>query len=454
MPPFRHPDFSKPGLILLFLLFAGLTGPSWAGGGAYPFGEIWTQVREKDPGLSAAGWERDAAILGEARAARQWLPRVFLEAKAYDTDDPALAFMSVLEERRIGPADFNPDNLNQPQGRFYGQGTLGMDFTLYGGGESGALKDSAAEWKKAKDWEWKGAVAERYDGLAETYAELLALARERRDLEELNGTLEKILGRYHIGSRDNPAGYSGLLGLRSLKNRLQGLLDRNRADEEGLRAGIRISAPALPADWRIREEAALSFLDRIFPGLEKAAAGGLPDSVEAAKAQARGMERLKSVQTAAFLPRVGLFAEGDFNQGDRASAASYSWGLYLKWNLFSPGNFGSERQAEDSALAAADRAEALLQESQSGKVREMEALGALRSNLALLDDSEGLLREQTKVVLGLYRDGAVGALSLAEVLSRRADLIGERLKVESGLAGAAASLAVQSGFKGGSDEAP
>jgi hypothetical protein len=51
--------------------------------------------------------------------------------------------------------------------------------------------------------------------------------------------------------------------------------------------------------------------------------------------------------------------------------------------------------------------------------------------LKIIRESEELLSEQTRIALRLFQDGAIGALALAEALNRRADLILDRVRLES-----------------------
>lgn len=435
-----------------FLLF-GLVGLGW---GVHPSGslgqtaptvafqDIWKQVRRDSPAIRAAEYGLKAAGIEADRAGAHWYPRLYLDARAYATNDPAQSFMSLLEERRISVADFSPASLNQPADRFYERGALVLDFPLFEGGGKQAMADSARKMRDAKGWENASAQTGEYVQLAGNYASLLALRDEREGVEKLRTQVQAILEHYNIGSKSNPVGYSGLLGLKNLRNRLLGLEAQDQAQENALKTEIRLKAKDMPADWVPSSVGTVDFLDRSLPENSRLKP---PPFVQAALSQAEAAEKMKAAKTAVLLPKVALFGEGTLNNGDRASATGYAAGVYLQWDLLDIPHFGAGDQAQAEADAAKAGAEVLRRQSSADWSQAQETQKALRTNLILMDDSSKLLEEQTETARNLFRDGSINALQLVEVLSRRADLISDRTQAELGLVRARASLAVNSGFQ-------
>lgn len=407
------------------------------------FSEIWGLVGRHSPELHAAEYELKAARIAENRAANHWFPRLYVDVRAYETDDPALSFMSVLEERQINSGDFAPFSLNQPQDRLYERGTLGMDLPLFEGGAKVAMAEASGKAREAKQAERDAASTAQYAQLAGSYGALLVLADEQENLAQLSDQVEGILKSYSIGSRSNPVGYSGLLGLKTLGNRLSGLQAQASAQQRTLKNQIGIQA-SLTGDWTLVAERAKDFLAQVLPPPSQAQE---PAFVRAAQRSAESMEKLQGVENARFFPKVALFGEGTLNGGDRSSAAGYVAGAYLKWDLLDAPNFGAEEQAADSAQAAYSRAESLRKKAQTDKVRAQENLEALKANLDLMDDSSRLLEEQTDTAKNLFKNGSINALQLVEVLARRTDLITSRAQAEMDLVQAQVSLALNSGFQ-------
>ena len=435
----------KKFIFLGFLLFSGFL-PLLAETAArtVTFNEIWSLVKKNSPKLRAADFDLKASQVAENRAGNHWFPRVYLDARVFGTNDPALSFMSILEERQIGIADFSPLALNQPLDKLYERGTLGLDFPIFEGGAKQSLADSAHKSREAKELEKEADTTGQYAQLAGSYATLLVLSDEEKNLGKLKLNVEEILKDYKIGSKSNPVGYSGLLGLKNLENRLAGLKTQSQARQNILKSQIGIQTQSLKGDWAPTPGKAKDFLDQVFPSMDKPQDSAF---VLAAQADADSLEKMKGMETARLFPKVALFGEGYLNGGDRSTATGYTAGAYLQWDLLNIPNIGADEQAADSWEAAKARAKLLKFKAELDSVQSSESLRALNTNLDLMDDSAKLLEEQTETAKSLFKNGSINALQLVEVLARRADLITNRTQAEMDLVQARAMLAVNSGFK-------
>jgi capsid protein len=114
-------------------------------------------------------------------------------------------------------------------------------------------------------------------------------------------------------------------------------------------------------------------------------------------------------------------------------------------NLLSPQDYGGATQAKKEAEAARLRAkEARATEvAQARQLTSQEAI--LRQNIKLLDDSLIMNQEQIYVSERLFVSGAINALQMAEILSRRADLISARYESETELIRTRAARFILSG---------
>ncbi len=427
------------GTLLVFIPIAALGQTR-----TIPFPEIWDQVKVHSPEIQGADHELKAAKAAETMAGNHWFPRVYAQAQGFATDDPAISFMSLLEQRAIAAPDLSTASLDQPLDKLYGRGTLGIDLPLFEGGGKEALAGSARKAREAKEWEKEGAQAGQYAKTAGDYASLLVLMEERRDLDLLKEKVLGILAHYGIGSRSNPVGYSGSLGLKTLDNRLTGLLAQNLAQWNSFKDRIETQCATLSGKWTPASERAQDFLQKVFTGTNKAQD---PAYVRAAQAGADALEKAKGAQSARLLPTVGLLGEGYLNTGDRATATGYMAGAYLRWDLLDVPNFGAEEEASEAAQAARSRSEALQRQARSQVVQARESLTALSANLDLMDQSSKFLDEQTDTAKTLFKNGSINALQLVEVLSRRADLIASRSQAQMGLVQAQVTLALHSAFQ-------
>jgi outer membrane protein TolC len=409
-----------------------------------PFERLWKGIATNAPALQAADEEALAAKAAAGRAKSHWAPRVYLDARAYRSDDPAMSFMSLLESREVESSDFAPSSLNHPVEKTYGQETLGVDWALFEGGARKAGADAASKIHQAKSYEATAIRSGLYAKTAGTYAALMSLEKEAADLGRLQSTVREMLDKYFIGAKSNPVGYSGLLGLKTLLNRLEGLQAEISAKKNSLQGDLTLQAGVLPKDWAIVPGPVVPFLDQALPMPSQMTS---PGSVLAAQAGAEAMEKMRGVETARFLPRVALFAQGSLNQGERAASHGYTAGAYLQWNLFEAGSFKAKEEAARRAKAAKAQAEALTLQTASDRVRATETLKALQTNMVLLDESEKLMEEQTRTAQTLFKNGSINALQMVEVFSRRADLVDQKARVEMEYAQAKALAVIQSGFE-------
>jgi outer membrane protein TolC len=411
------------------------------------FKQIWSKVVESGPLLKAAAEEEQAARIGATRASRHWYPRVFVTGRAFATNDPAISFMFTLGQRRIGASDFTPSLLNQPDSGFFEQGTLGVDLPLFEGGMKVAQARAAEKGAQAKAWESKAQNIAEYVRLAQDYAALLSLIEEKKQLLDLRVGVRGVMDHYSIGSKLNPVGYSGLLGLKSLVNRIEGLLTQNEATVQGRRSGIQSAAGDLPAQWRPKVDRTQEFLAVTFPS-PISGVGEVPAPVQAARLGAESLGEAHEGERARFLPKVGVFAQGDLYGGSRSTATSYTGGAYLQWDLLSASNFGALGEAGHRAAAAELRADALALKMQSDRGASAEGVRAAETSLKLLNESSELLSEQTQTARQLFRNGSINALQLVEVLNRRIDLLSTRRDAELSLAQAKAALFMTNASEG------
>ncbi len=387
------------------------------------FDEAWRLVKKNSAAVRAATQERQATEIGASRAEQLWLPRVYTELRAYSTDDPANSFMSVLNQRQIGASDLTPDALNHPSFGSYQRATLGVDLPLYEGGGRAAGARVAKSMADVRAHEQKATLQRQYLDLAKHYANMLALNSQAETLERLASTVNAIIQNYRIGAKSNPVGYSGLLGLKNLRNRLEAALAENRARYEGARQTIARMANELPQKWVPAQQ---SFNEFAAQYLADNGTDSISPQVEAQRSMAKAADDAVGAERARYLPRVGLFAEENMYAGDRDTATAHTVGIYLQWDLFSAQRSGVVDQSRLSAEAAQARAEAALQRSRIEAAAARRAQEALAKNIQLMDQSEGYLQDQTESARDLFNSGAINALQLVEVLARRVDLLQAR----------------------------
>jgi hypothetical protein len=408
------------------------------------FGEVWRKVSGTSAVQEGARLKIQSIEEGRSRARNQWLPKIYMDARYYQTNDPSGVFFGRLEQRKIEAADFGPDSLNGPGTQAFVRGSLGLDLALYEGGSKQAQLGMYDHMAVAAKMDASQTEVEQYAESALAYGSIVLIRTQKEKLKKLNDEIAKLIKGYQLGRVSNPVGYSGLLGLRSLANRVSGFTEqlnaRERSSCEALRAMGVDDISWIPESFDTR-----AFVDQylLMPPEAKVSPSYKSQSgVERAQAafQAARMEMAR------YRPRVGTFAESQVFNGSRDTATGYTAGLYLQWSLFDPSDRRKYQEAKLNSLAMEKFTQASIQQEDAELKGLAAAEGALRSTLAHLDDSDRLLSEQIRVSSTLFKNGSINALQFVEILNRRTDLISQQSEAEINLLKTAAEQVQRSRF--------
>ena len=379
----------------------------------------------------AANESSSASTIEKERSAKHWLPQVYFSGQSFLSNDPGAALFGKISEREIKSSDFMPDALNHPASSIYSKAALGLSVPLYEGGQKIAMNKAYSFMNEAKISEEKSVQNEFYSEVVKNYLVTKNLTLEKSELNKINENIDSVISKYQIGNKSNLLGYSGLLGLRSLKNKISALLIENSAKnistnsalkELSGKNGVLIFSGNSSLHSLINEY--LSFSENQYIPSNK---------VQSFFENAKSAKEVIDAEKSRNLPRIGLFGEGYAFNGDRALGKGFTTGIYLNWNLFSPNDYGTEMEATHKSKAAQYFAEASMQKEKMEYLGLKEALEATKKSLVLLDESENYLEEQTKISHTLFKNGLINALQYVEVLSRRVDLIKSKRNAENEL---------------------
>jgi len=386
------------------------------------FDRIWEAISERSPALRSEVAEASAAEVRLLRANRHWLPKVSLGAGLVSTNSPNLFLFSSLGSRGLQSSDLNPSVVNFPERQSFITGSLNVDLPIYEGGSSAASARAAGLLQQSQELSKKARFNEVYADFVKQYSLVLALRKESKTISELDVKLKNLIDRYRVGSRDNPVGYSGLLGMKSLLNRLKGLASANEAEMESLMKALSIESGLKDLELvKFRASDAVTVASEKLQLTTQTTGQDLRASSMRVSAQA--YSELAGAEKARWLPRVGLFATESLVSGPRNTGFSLDFGGYLQWQIFDGKNLGAYREASLRATASDLRAEEFTERSRISKFNSAQNLKALLGSLDLLKSSQTFTIDQTQVTEKLFRNGSVNALQFSEVLSRRVDLI-------------------------------
>lgn len=428
--------------VFALIVLSALVLPFMAAAETLSLSEVWRGVREQSAIQEGSRLKTQSVEEGLSRAERHWLPKVYLNAQTYRTNDPGGAFVGLLEQRKLRSQDFSPELLNQPDSLTFTRGALGIDLALYEGGMKQAQVEVYAHLTVAERLQAAQIQIEEYAQTCLSYGSIAVLQRQRAKLERLSSELTSLIRNYHLGQKSNPVGYSALLGMKSLANRVAGIVDQFHAQENAAYGALR-EMGVKSQDWSPKSFDAKTFTDLYLANTIGPASYKTQADAESAKA----LTHASRMERARYLPRIGAFAESYVFNGSRDTASGYSGGLYLQWNLFDSADYGKYAEAKLAALANEKFNEASAQRENVEREGLQEAEKAIRSNLARLNDSDGLLAEQVRVSSTLFRNGAINALQFVEILNRRTDLIAQQSDAELSLLKAASEKVKRSKFE-------
>lgn len=391
-----------------------------------PFKQIWEEIFKTSPGFKAAQYEYESAEEAKYRAARHWFPRIYVDVRSYQTNDPGQSFIGLLEQRSLQASDFNPDTINHPEAEIYSRGALGLDLPLYEGGMKASQFSLQTHLSTSQINEANNVRAEQYAEVAKSYGSIGHLDQQREKLVSIKQIIERVLKSYQIGVRSNPVGYSGLLGLRSLNNRIAGLIIQYQAQVNAYYFAIE-EMGFKSKKWTPVFEDSISFANKYF----KSSNDKSSFKVASLKERALVAQESAEMEKSRFRPRVGAFAETYVFSGERDTANGYTVGLYLQWSLFNPSDYGINKESKLKSMAAEKYSEAVEQKENAEKKSLDQSISALTQNISLLEEGHKILIEQTQVAENLFRNGSINALQFVEVLNRRVDLI--TLQADAGL---------------------
>ena len=409
------------------------------------FASAWNKINEGSAAQESSRLQTESLTESQARVSRHWLPKVYLDAKSYQTNDPGASFFGLLEQRSIKQPDFTPDSINHPDSHIYTRGALGLDLALYEGGMKSSQVDLFKHSVAAQQNLTSQIQIEQYSAVGLSYGSLAVIEQQKTRLQALSSEISRMIKSYQLGSKSNPVGYSGLLGMKSLANRISGLL--NQYDAQSKSHYVVLNELGLKdQSWSPENIDSNTFVTRYFSTSSKQGESVASYKIESAKETVKASEEMANMEKAKFLPRVGVFAETIVFNGNRDTANGYNAGLYLQWSLFDPSDYGSLKEAKLKSMAAAKYSEASGSQERAERAALNESLKALRQNIELLNDSYKLLVEQSKMTETLFKNGSINALQIVEILSRRTDLIAQQGEAELGLIKAGAEVVTKQKF--------
>ncbi len=393
------------------------------------FQDLWKQIQSKSEYLKSQEAQIELSKLEKERANRHWLPNVKMGASIFNTNDPGGVFFNNLGQGAITQKDFDVNTLNNPGTEQYTYGQITVELPLYEGGMKAGASKMFDDMYKASKTEFSYHKSNEYTSSLNDYVTIARIKYTQSQLTEVKDQLKNLIDKYSLGSKKNPVGRSGLLGLKSVLKRIDVTQQGLTADKEH-----RIEILSYKSQSNLSQIESIKDVKKYLKRhLNIDYSKDESSLLKANKLKVKALGSTVNMEKARYLPRVALFATQNQYHGNRDDNSTQYIGVSLQWALFDPDNYGRKAEASQRVVAKQRALEEGARKEAAYKNSLKKSLLRLENALTDVDKSADYLAEQVTLSFGLYKRGSLNALQLAEVLNRRIDLEVNKLNLEQKL---------------------
>lgn len=383
------------------------------------FPKIWEMVYTHNPLFEIIDYEIQSSFEKAKRNSRHYLPIITLDSKIYFSNDPANQFFQYLNQAKVKSSDFQISNLNSPSDNYFYNTEIEAYLPIYHGGYFSALQHASEysnialknknEYKKIK----------KYNEILFNYANLILLNDLEFSIINIEKYTNKKISNYNIGKKSNLLGYSGLLTLKSIKNKLDILLKEISTDIKNTKNYLNIMSGIQSIEW---ETSSISFenLIKIYSNPTKMEKYSYQAKAEISHANA--LKEQSIVERSQYLPKIGFFAKENLFYGSRGFNSTYFAGINFKID-FSPTSYGSDNEYNILSNSHKKAAEEILLNDNYLIKKSTENIDLLYKKIDIINNEENILNEQIEVLEKLYKNGNINIIQIAELINKKSDII-------------------------------
>lgn len=379
-----------------------------------------------NPGLKAAGSQVDAAQAGVVKSRSGFLPKVTISETWSRSDNPLMALGTKLNQEIVGPADFNPAVMNNPEPLSNYNTRLSMMQPVFNGGkeylgrkQARLASDAAVQDLHRTKQETVFNVIKAYYGvlLAKEYRKVAA-----QSLETSSANVKLAEARFKAGA----VLQSDLLRARVQESEVKEMATRA---ESGVRLATANLNFAMGVDQE-REYGVSGVLAEKNQQPDLAAAlgsalGNRPD-LAALDLNRKNAEASVSQARTDFVPSLNLMGQVDWNSNQIAGDDAKSWAIMavLQWNIFD-GMVSTSNVRQASATAS--RMRSLEEQMKAGvQLQVKQAYYNHQASLDRISATSSSVQEAEEGFRIVQKRYEVGMTTLVDVLGAESALIRAR----------------------------
>lgn len=367
-----------------------------------------------------------ASEANKESAKKHWLPTLYIDTSAFQTNDPAQSFTGKLYQRAIRQSDFEPSAVNATKSNQFMRSTLGVNLSLYQGGAGQAQAEMASHDALAKKYNLKQTELEQYSYATATYIALVILKEQKIKLQNITKNINNILQNYSLRNQKNQIGYSGYLILEASYNKSKSFIIDNEEKTHALYASLRDMGFISAEKWQVADFAPQNnFQNYLNKYLTINSVNNLVADysykTSALKAEVDASKNYATIENAKNLPQLNLFAENYVFNGARDTRNGYSAGVNLRWNFYDPLTF--DNKAINSNNIKASRHQYLAyQQQEKSEIEYLDAqIKSLKEAVILSLKNDELMYKNILLSQDLFRNGAINASNLSDAIMKYLD---------------------------------
>ncbi|BBH52237.1 TolC family protein [Fluviispira sanaruensis] len=391
------------------------------------FPKIWEQIVIYSPENKYINYMKMSSDKSIDRQNLYWLPGLYLNSQLISTNDPTLTFMNYLGEGQVKQDDFIPSRLNSPSNNVFTSTQAGLDYLIYDGNTRSSYLNAQRHVSKSLEYEKKSELMNLYVRALREYTKILVADEFYRELKDIQNNIDSIINNYRVGEKSNPVGYSGYLSLKSALNKVLIFKQDCVLNLKNSKIVLNLMAGIDKKDWNNPTITADNFTSMYFFN---------PDnSINSYKYLAE-LENLSvirekiNVEEAKYLPKIGVFSQANIYSGERDTNTSYTFGLYIKFNL-SASDFGSAEEIELLAKSKEEASKIIYLSQKIINDSSNENSITIKNKIELIQKSEEILNEQIKVIGKLFKNGNASVAQISELYIKKIDLLANKFSLKN-----------------------
>jgi len=409
----RNLIYLSAKIVIFFYLFANSAHAK-----IVALNDVVAEIMKNSNSIKSSEYSLNASENEALKAQKHWLPTLYIDSSAYQTNDPTKTFIGNLYQRSVRASDFNPSAINKINSAKYSKSSVGVNLPIYQGGSGVAFDAMTKNLVESKRYDLKQVEIDQYSYVVSTYIALVALVQQKIKLEKIAKNIDEILKKYALRDKKNQIGFSGFLILQASENKAKSFIIDNQEKTQALYTNLKVMGFESEAVWNVENGEFEEYIEKYLK-LENVENSSFKTSALKAKVDASKNEEI--IDNAKNLPQLNLFAENYVFKGNRSTQNGYNAGLNLHWNFFDPFTYNNREIASNNTNAS--RHQYLThQQNEKAEIEYLNSqINSLHEATKLAYKNDELMFKNVVISKDLFKNGSISASNLSDSIMKYLD---------------------------------